>query len=64
MRELDLLLARFVDEEHARASSDQRRAFDRLIALPDPELAAYLLGHERPADPELAAIADTVARRH
>jgi succinate dehydrogenase flavin-adding protein (antitoxin of CptAB toxin-antitoxin module) len=31
--------------------------FTRLLELPDPELAAYLLRDEVPVDPDLAALA-------
>jgi succinate dehydrogenase flavin-adding protein (antitoxin of CptAB toxin-antitoxin module) len=37
-------------------SGAERSALERLLGLPDPELAAYLLGHEAPGDPALARL--------
>jgi antitoxin CptB len=48
MKELDLLLRRYVDERWPSAPEAERAAFEQLLDLPDPELAAYLLGHDIP----------------
>jgi antitoxin CptB len=57
MKELDVLLEPFVGRLLASAGPVQRRALARLLELPDPELAGYLVGGQRPEDPELAALA-------
>jgi antitoxin CptB len=57
MKELDVILERFARAELARATPAQRQAFERLLSLPDPLLAGYFLGQERPADPELCSLA-------
>ena len=57
MKELDLLLRRYVDDRWPAAPSAERAAFEKLLELPDPELAAYLLGHEIPP-PALLALVD------
>ncbi len=57
MKELDLLLERFVREHYPDAPANQKRAFERLLDLPDPALAALLLGPPAPsgtADPLFA----------
>jgi antitoxin CptB len=59
MKELDVLLERWFDQRHAQASSDERANFARLLALPDPEMARYLLGRE-PAPAEHQAILATI----
>ncbi len=46
MKELDLLLERFAREHYDRAPEWRRRAFERLLELPDPVLVELLL--ERP----------------
>jgi antitoxin CptB len=56
MKELDVLLERFVHSAQIPMGSSDRGAFERLLDLPDPELADYLLGHELPRDPELAGL--------
>ena len=53
MKELDFLLERFARHSLARAGAAERQAFERLLGLPDPLLAGYLLGDDRPGDPEL-----------
>jgi succinate dehydrogenase flavin-adding protein (antitoxin of CptAB toxin-antitoxin module) len=57
MKELDVLLERYARARHAQASAVERRAFAALLDLPDPTLAAYLFGHDTPADPVLAQLA-------
>lgn len=58
-RELDLLLSGFLDHGWTEAPPSVRAAFERLLALQDPELYALLSGREQPSDPELA---DVIAR--
>ena len=62
MKELDILLARFARACVAQASAAERLAFAALLELPDPKLAAYLLGHELPGDPALARLVARIAR--
>jgi antitoxin CptB len=63
MKELDVLLERFLSEDYPSADAGRRRAFERLLEQPDPELAAWLLGQAEPPDPELAQLTALVARR-
>ncbi|HXZ60664.1 MAG TPA: succinate dehydrogenase assembly factor 2 [Steroidobacteraceae bacterium] len=56
MKELDVMLERFARRALPGAASTELRAFERLLALPDPLLAGYLLGEERPSDAELQAL--------
>lgn len=56
MRELDVLMTRYLERDFPRASSPERDAFIRLLGLQDPQLARYLLAGERPADTDLAAV--------
>jgi antitoxin CptB len=60
MKELDVILERFARQGLTQASAAERRAFERLLGLPDPLLAGYFLGEERPADPELRLLADHI----
>ena len=54
MKELDVLLERFAQQVLPQATQAECRVFAELLALPDPLLAAYLLGGESPAEPHLA----------
>jgi antitoxin CptB len=61
MKELDILLERFARERYAAAPAEQKRAFARLLELPDPDLADYLFGHATPEEPELACLTRLIA---
>ncbi len=62
MKELDLLLERFLSRHYDEAPFETQRAFERLLALPDPVLAELLLGPAPgPADAELAQVVALVA---
>lgn len=60
MRELDILLADYLDREYPLAGEQQKQAFRELLSLSDPELIAYLLGGETPQDAALASIVRTI----
>ncbi|GAC1456747.1 MAG: hypothetical protein PVS2B3_12770 [Steroidobacteraceae bacterium] len=59
MKELDVVLERFVRASLPRASAAERRLLAQLLALPDPELAECLLAG---AAPRAAQLAPLVAR--
>ena len=48
VKELDILLSRYLDQAFATASSAERMEFTQLLALQDPQLAAYLLAGDQP----------------
>jgi antitoxin CptB len=60
MKELDVILERYARAGLPGASEAERGAFERLLGLPDPLLAGYFLGNERPADPELRSLATRI----
>ncbi len=57
LKELDVLLARYAAVSLAEAGPAERRRLERLLELPDPQLAEYLLGGVTPEDAELATLA-------
>ena len=59
MKELDVLLARYVDERFCGASNAEQDAFRRLLKTQDTVLYAYFLGSERPPL-EFAALIDRI----
>lgn len=61
MKELDVLLGRWIGEHHAAASSAQRAAFERFLDLPDPDMASYLLGREEPPAEHRAMLDELLA---
>lgn len=56
MKELDLLLLRYLRERHSEAASDERVAFVEFLELPDPDLVRYLIAGDVPSDPRLAGL--------
>jgi len=52
-----MILERYAREGLPRAPEADWGTFERLLNLPDPLLAGYFLGNERPADPELRSLA-------
>lgn len=61
MKELDMLLERYVRTEWPNSSAEEKVLFDQLLDLPDPELAAYLLGHAVPPQSSLAQLTRLIA---
>ena len=62
MKELDILLLRYLRERHPNATSDERSAFAEFLELPDPDLVRYLLAGDVPNDPRLAGLCQEVLR--
>ncbi|HCO43330.1 MAG TPA: succinate dehydrogenase assembly factor 2 [Gammaproteobacteria bacterium] len=57
-KELDVLLARFLERHLAGLDAAQRAAFERLLALEDEDLLDRVLGRVGPDDPATAAVLD------
>lgn len=65
MKELDLLLAGWLDQRWLAADAARRQAFRRLLDETDPQIADWLLGGSRPVDAALAGLIDDIVRaRH
>ena len=56
MKELDVLLERYVRLCLPEASADERQLLARLLELPDPLLVDYLFGHAAAPEPQLAGL--------
>lgn len=57
MRELDVLLTRYLEDYYPDASGIEQSAFRRLLDAPDPELFSLLMGRtEAQSDPERAVV--------
>ncbi|HEY2463206.1 MAG TPA: succinate dehydrogenase assembly factor 2 [Steroidobacteraceae bacterium] len=50
MKELDILLARYMDERFCAAPLEEQEAFKRLLEIQDPLIYAYCLGSQRPPE--------------
>ena len=62
MRELDVILTRYLVDRYARSSDLQKSAFVRLLEMSDPELVGYLLKGEPADDPEVEEILEQLRR--
>ena len=58
MKELDLLLVRWLDRCYPAAGPAARAAFARLLEAQDPQLVAWLLKGEPAPDDELQELVD------
>lgn len=63
MRELDILLSEYLEQQYPQADESQKQAFRELLSLPDPELIGYLLGGDTPEDSALAGIVSSIRDR-
>lgn len=59
MRELDVVLQRYLDARYAEAPEAERAAFEELLEEQDPLLLSYLTGREKPED---SLQADVISR--
>ncbi|MGA9026504.1 MAG: succinate dehydrogenase assembly factor 2 [Steroidobacteraceae bacterium] len=62
MKELDLLLRRYLDEEFSSATAADQNAFCRLLDCQDPTLYAYCMGNERPPSDDICSLIDRITR--
>ncbi|MGB3269983.1 MAG: succinate dehydrogenase assembly factor 2 [Rhodanobacter sp.] len=63
-RELDAMLGAWLDQCFEQADETQRRAFDELLDVQDPELWDWVMGHARPARADWQVIIDDIRTRH
>ena len=62
MKELDLLLERYLAVRYPGAGPEEQVAFRELLDMQDPELFAFVTGRERPATEELCRVVDALRR--
>ena len=62
MRELDVLLGRYLEQCYPDADVAEKSAFEAVLALSDPELVAYLLKNEPPPTDAVAAVIRNILR--
>jgi antitoxin CptB len=62
MKELDILLSRYVEERFDGAPAEEQHAFRSLLESQDPVIFAYCLGSLRPPE-HLAALIDRITAR-
>lgn len=60
MLELDVLLGNFLREAYPSLGDDDKKRFASLLACSDPELFAWLMGREIPANSDFARITEII----
>jgi len=62
MRELDVLLTRYLERDWPGANATARAAFRSLLERQDPEINALLLGRMAPEDEAVADVLECLRR--
>ena len=62
MKELDVLLERYLMNDFAGASAQRQQAFAGLLELPDPVLHAYMIGRAVPEEEALRDVVGAITR--
>lgn len=60
MLELDVLLGNFLKEAYPGLAVEDKMLFIELLSLPDPDLFAWLMGHETPKDERIARMTKVI----
>ena len=60
--ELDVVLKNFLDKGYASLTAAEREAFDKLLAVPDNVLWAYVQGSENPPEKELRQLVSKIRK--
>jgi antitoxin CptB len=60
MRELDVVLVSYLDNEYPTATPAHQAAFARLLECPDPDLLDYLTRRAVPPDPDLNDVVSAI----
>jgi len=63
LRELDVILQRYLEQRYPEASEDERRAFVQLLEQPDADLLDWLLGRAAPPE-QLADVIRAIGPGH
>lgn len=58
--ELDLLLARYLENGYLSAGQQEQQSFEQLLKLEDTELLPYLMGERLPESERLAELVNKI----
>lgn len=61
VKELDVVLTRYLETRYDDDSETEQAAFDRLLDLQDPDILRYLFKQEEPEDTEVARLIQKLA---
>jgi succinate dehydrogenase flavin-adding protein (antitoxin of CptAB toxin-antitoxin module) len=64
MRELDVLLMRYVDQEYSGASAEHQAAFETLLYMQDPGILDLLTQRVVPEDQSIRDVVQRILTHH
>lgn len=64
MLELDLILQEFIENRLHNLSDEELVSFESLLTATDPELYAWLMGHNEPPEKEFKALVAYIRNHH
>jgi antitoxin CptB len=56
MKELDVLLTRYLERDYHKVPLPQRQAFESLLEMADPDILDYILGRKTPENREISLV--------
>ena len=56
MKELDVLLTRYLERDYYKVPPTQRQAFESLLDMADPDILDYILGRKTPENRDLSLV--------
>ena len=62
VRELDLLLSRFLDTRYDQLSQDGKKYFELFLNQSDPDLLAWLMGNRVPQEEDMQRLVAEIRR--
>ena len=60
IRELDIILTRFLDSEYNGFTAEQQDAMEVLLSQPDPQLIDWLMRKEAPSDDSIFKLVERI----
>ncbi|RKZ67340.1 MAG: succinate dehydrogenase assembly factor 2 [Gammaproteobacteria bacterium] len=60
VKELDVVLTRYVETQYDDASDAEKKTFDELLEYQDPDILRFVLRQEVPADEAIADIIEKI----
>ena len=62
MKELDVIMTRYLDTQYSQASEKEKENFEELLAMPDPDLYSLLLGRQPATASQIEKLAQTLRK--
>ena len=60
MKELDVVLTRYLDGRYPVAAEPERQDFRRLLEMPDPDLYSLVMQHAKNQDPRIQNLIESI----